>query len=91
MRPVHPLEAAVFRRPLAGPVDQALEGGLSPGPLPQLPELRVGPALLLLPTGGAVALGGGLGVGVCGGLVGTGGGGVPGGVLVVLCRGVAWV
>ena len=37
-------EAAVLHRPLAGPMDQALEGGLSPGPLPQLPELRVGPA-----------------------------------------------
>ena len=29
---------------LAGPVDQALEGGLCPGALSQLPELRVGPA-----------------------------------------------
>ena len=38
-------EAAVLHQPLAGPVDQALEGGLSPGPLSQLPELRVGPAL----------------------------------------------
>ena len=37
-------EAAVLHRPLAGPMDQALEGGLSPGLLPQLPELRVGPA-----------------------------------------------
>ena len=37
--------AAVLRRPLAGPVDQALERGLSPVPLSQLPELRVGPAL----------------------------------------------
>ena len=37
------LEAAVLHQPLAGPVDQALEGGLCPGPLSQLPELRVGP------------------------------------------------
>ena len=54
------LEAAVLRRPLAGPVDQALDGGLCSGPLSQLPELRVGPAPPLLPLGGAVALGGGV-------------------------------
>ena len=54
------LEAAVLRRPLAGPVDQALEGGLCSGPLSQLPELRVGRAPPLLPLGGAVALGGGV-------------------------------
>ena len=49
--------------PLAGPLDQALEGGLFLSPISQLPELRVGPALPLLFMGGAVALGGG-GVGV---------------------------
>ena len=38
-------EAEVLHRRLAGPMDQALEGGFSPGPLLQLPELRVGPAL----------------------------------------------
>ena len=58
-------EAAVLHRPLAGPVDQALEGGLSPGPLSQLPELRVGPALPPLSLGGAAVLGGGVGVGGC--------------------------
>ena len=31
--PPRRLEAAVLHRPLAGPVDQALEGGLCPGPL----------------------------------------------------------
>ena len=61
--PPHRLEAAVLHRPLAGPVDQALEGGLSPGPLLQLPELLVGPALPLLSLGGAAVLGGGVGVG----------------------------
>ena len=34
----HWLEAAVLHRPLAGPVDQALEGGLRPDPLSQLPD-----------------------------------------------------
>ena len=80
------LEAAVLRRPLAGPVDQALEGGLCPGPLSQLPELRVGPVLPPLAVGRAVALGGGVRKGMCGRVMGTGGGGGPGGVLVVLCR-----
>ena len=42
---------------LPGPMDQALEGGLSPGPLSQLPELRVGPALPPLFLGGACGLG----------------------------------
>ena len=83
-------EAAVLHRPLAGPMDQALEGGLSPGPLPQLPELRVGPALPPLFLGGPAVLGGGVGVGGCDGVVGTGGGGGPGGFLVVLFRGGAW-
>ena len=87
--PPRRLEAAVLRRPLAGPVDQALEGGLCPGPLSQLPELRVGPAPPPLSLGGAVALGGGVGVGGCDAVVGTGGGGGPGGFLVVLCRGGA--
>ena len=63
-------EAAVLHRPLAGPMDQALEGGLSPGPLPQLPELRVGPALPPLFLGGPAVLGGGVGwVGVTGSVV----------------------
>ena len=42
--PPRRLEAAVLRRPLAAPVDQVLEGGLCPGPLSQLPRLRVDPA-----------------------------------------------
>ena len=83
-------EAAVLRRPLAGPVDQATEGGLCPVPLLQLPELRVGLAPPPLSLGGAVALGGGVGMGGCDGVVGTAGGGKPGGFLVVLCRGGAW-
>ena len=83
-------EAAVLHRPLAGPMDQALEGGLSPGPLPQLSELRVGPALPPLFLGGPAVFGGGVGVGGCDGVVGTGGGGGPGGFLVVLFRGGAW-
>ena len=82
-------EAAVLHRPLAGPVDQALEEGLSPGLLSQLPELRVGPALPPLSLGGAAVLGRGVGVGGCDGVVGTGGGGGPGGFLVVLYRGGA--
>ena len=84
------LEAAVLPRPLAGPVDQALQGGLCPGPPSQLPELRVGPALPPLSLGGAVASGGGVGVGGFGGEVGTGDGGGPGRVLVVLFSGGAW-
>ena len=87
--PPHWLEAAVLHRPLAGPVDQALEGGLCPGPLSQLPELRVGLALPPLSLDRAAVLGGGVGVGGCDGVVGTGGGGGPGGFLVVLCRGGA--
>ena len=88
---IHPRrpEAAVLHRPLAGPVDQALKGGLSPGPLSQLPALRVGPALPPLSLGGAAVLGGGVGVGGCDGVVGTSGGGGPGGFLVVLYRGGA--
>ena len=62
---------------LAGPVDQALEGGLCPGLLLQLPELRVGPASPPLSLGGAVDLGGGGGVGACDGGLGTGGDGEP--------------
>ena len=87
--PPRRLEAAVLHRPLAGPVDQALEAGLCPGPLSQLPELRVGPAPPPLFLGGAAVLGGGAGVGGCDGVVGTGGGGGPGGFFVVLCRGGA--
>ena len=83
------LEAAVLCRPLAGPVDQALEGGLCPGPLSQLPELRVGPAPPPLSLGGAAALGGGVGVGGCDVVVGTDGGGGPGRFVVVLCCGGA--
>ena len=82
-------EAAVLHRPLAGPVDQALEGGLCPGPLSQLPELGVGPALPPLPIGGAAVLGRGVDVGGRDGVVGTGDGGGPGGFLVLLCRGGA--
>ena len=37
-----------------------------------------------------MALGGGVGVGGCDGVVETGGGGRPGGFPVVLCRGGAW-
>ena len=82
-------EAAVLHRPLAGLVDQSLERGLSPGPLSQLPVLRVGLALPPLSLGGAAVLGGGVGVGGRDGVVGTGGGGRPGGFLVVLYRGGA--
>ena len=82
-------EAAVLHRPLAGQMDQALEGGLSPGLLSQLPELRVGPALPPLSLGGPVVLGGGVGVGGCDGVVGTGGGDGPRGFLVVLFGGGA--
>ena len=82
------LEAAVLRRPLAGPVDKALEEGLCPCPHLQLQELRVGLALPPLSLGGAVALG--RQVGGCDGVVGTGGGGGRAGFLVVLCRRVAW-
>ena len=87
--PLRRLEAAVLHRPPAGPVDQALEGGLCPGPLSQLPELCVGPAPPPLSLGGAAVLGGLVGVGGCDEVVGTGGGGGPGGFLVVLCRGGA--
>ena len=83
------LEAAVLGRPPAVRVDQALEGGLCPGPLSQLPELRVGPALPPLSRCGALAFGGGVGVGVCRGVMGTGGGGRPGGLLLGLCLGGA--
>ena len=83
------LEAAVLHRPLAGPVNQALEGGLCPVPLSQLPELRGGPAPPPLSLGGAAVFGGGVGVGGCDGVVKTGGGGGPGGFLVVLFRGGA--
>ena len=39
--PPRRLEEAVLHRPLAGLVDQALEGGLCPDLLSQLPELRL--------------------------------------------------
>ena len=87
--PPRRLEAAVLHRPLAGPLDLALEGGLCLDPLSQLPELRVGPALPPLSLGGAAVLNGGEGVGGCERVVGTGGGGGPGGFLVVLFRGGA--
>ena len=85
--PTRPLEAAVLHRPLAGPVDQALEIGLCLSPHSQLSELRVGPAPPPLSLGGAAVVHGGVGVGACDGVVGTGGGGGPGGFLVVLRRG----
>ena len=87
--PPRRLEAAVLHRPLAGPLDQALEGGLCPGLLSQLAELRVGPAPPPLSLGGAAVLGGKVGVGGCDRVVGTGGGGGPSRFLVVLCRGGA--
>ena len=92
LRHPHPRrpEAAVLYQPLAGPVDQALEGGLSPDPLSQLPELRVGQALPPLSLGGAAVLGGGVGVGGCDGVVRTGGAGGPGGFPVLLYHGGAW-
>ena len=60
---------------------------LPAGPLPQLPQLGVGPALRPRSMGGSVALNQGLGTGVgaCGGVMGTGGSGGPQGLLVVLC------
>ena len=79
-------EAAVLRQPLAGPVDQALEGGLYPGQFSELPELSVGRVLPPLSMGGARASSGGVGVGGCVGVMETGGCGGPGGVLVVLRR-----
>ena len=88
--PPRRLEAAVLRQPHAGPVDQAFEGELCPGPLSQLPELLLGPAPPPLSLGGAVALGRRAGVGGRVGVVGTCGSGGPGGFLVVLCRGGAW-
>ena len=90
IRPPRRLEGAVLRRPLAGPLDETREGGLCPGPLSQLPELRVGPAPPPLSLGGAMASGRGVGVGGCDGVVGTVGGGGPGVFLVVLCCGNAW-
>ena len=88
-RPPRWLEAAVLHRPLARPSDQALEGGLCWEPPAQLPELRVGPALPPLSLGGAAVLGGGMGVGRCDGVLGTGCGGGPRGFLVLLFRGGA--
>ena len=80
-------EPTVLRSLDAVPVDQALEGGLRGGPLPQLAQLLVGPALPPRSMGGSKPLGVGVGVsvdvGVPGGVVGTGGSGVPRGVLVV--------
>ena len=87
--PPRRLEAAVLHRPLAGPVDHALEGGLCPDPLSQLPQLPLGPAPPPLSRDGAAVMGGGVGVGGYDGVVGTGGGGGPGGFLVVLFRGGA--
>ena len=70
----HRLEAQFSADPLRGPW-QALKGGLSPGPLSQLPELLVGPAPPPLSLGGSVALGGGVVVGGCDVVQGTGGAG----------------
>ena len=74
----------------ARPADQALAGGFHPGPLPQLPQLRVGPVLPSQSMGGSVAFGGGVSrrPGARGGVSGTGGGVGPRGVPVVLCPGV---
>ena len=77
-------EPTVLRELSAGPVDQALEGGRCPGPLQQLSQLRVGPALPPWSFGGSLALGIGMGVGARCGVAGTGGGSGPGGILVVL-------
>ena len=84
--PPRRLEAAGLHRRLAGPPDQALEGGLCPGSLSQLPDLCAGPAPPPLSLGGAAVLGRGVGVGGYDGVMGTGGGGGPGGFLLVLCR-----
>ena len=72
---------------LEAPAEKAQEGELCPGPLLHLPELCVGQALPQLSMGRALAFGGGVGVGVgvCSGVIGTGGGGGPREVLVVLC------
>ena len=75
--------------PLRGRWTRPSSRGLSPGPLSQLPELRLGPALPPLSLGGAAVLGGEVGLDGCDGVVGTGGGGGPGGFLVVLYRGGA--
>ena len=95
-------EPTVLRRVPAGPADQVLEGGSGAGPLPQFPQLRVGPALPPRswgePVGVGVDVGMGVGVGVRGGVGGPGGGCRSGGVclLVLLRRGgargadVAW-
>ena len=83
------LKAAVLNRPLAERVVKALEAGLYPGPRLQLPELRVGPAPPPLSLSGVAVLGGGVGVGGCDWIVGTGRGGGPGGFPVVLCCGGA--
>ena len=82
---MHP--APVLRRLPAGPPDQVLEAG----PLPQLPQLRVVPALPPRSTGASVALGVGMGVGVsaCDPVMRTSGGGAIWGVLVVLHGGHA--
>ena len=83
------LEAAVLHRPLAGPVDQALEGGLCLGPFSQLPELRVGPGPPPMSLGWTTVFGGGVGMVGCDGVVATGSGGGAGDFLVVLCCGGA--
>ena len=72
----------------AGPADQTPEGELRPGRLPQLPQLRPGPALAPWSMGGSVALGVGVGVGAGGGVVEAGGGGGPGEVFLVRAVGV---
>ena len=80
------LESTVLRRSSAGLADQALEGGLHLGPLVQLPQLPVGPALPPRSTGRSVGLGVGVGAGIAvrGGVMETGGSCGSGGVLVVV-------
>ena len=50
-------EAAVLHRPLAGPMDQALEGGLSPGPLFAAPRAACGSSAATTVPGRACGLG----------------------------------
>ena len=50
-------EAAVLHRPLAGPMDQALEGGLSPGPTSAAPRAACGSSAATTVPGRACGLG----------------------------------
>ena len=71
LRPPSPSwpELTVLHGVLAGPADQVLEGGPRAGPVPQLSQLCMGPALQPQSSGGPVGLGVGVGVGMgfCGG------------------------